>query len=63
LNAVCPYGFVYYFVDEKFVVDREFGYGKSLNNLEKCNIYKIRNDNLQMNVKCTHVTPRLKGYR
>jgi hypothetical protein len=25
LNAVCPDGFEYYFVDEEFVVDREFG--------------------------------------
>jgi hypothetical protein len=25
LNAVCPGGFEYYFVDEEFVVDREFG--------------------------------------
>jgi hypothetical protein len=24
LNAVCPDGFEYYFVDEEFVVDREF---------------------------------------
>jgi hypothetical protein len=25
LNAVCPDGFEYDFVDEEFVVDREFG--------------------------------------
>jgi hypothetical protein len=25
LNAVCPDGFEYYFVNEEFVVDREFG--------------------------------------
>jgi hypothetical protein len=25
LNAVCPDGFEYYFVDEEFVVGREFG--------------------------------------
>jgi hypothetical protein len=25
LNAECPDGFEYYFVDEEFVVDREFG--------------------------------------
>jgi hypothetical protein len=25
LNAVCPDRFEYYFVDEEFVVDREFG--------------------------------------
>jgi hypothetical protein len=25
LNAVCPDGFEYYFVDEEFVVDREYG--------------------------------------
>jgi hypothetical protein len=25
LNAVCPDGFEYYYVDEEFVVDREFG--------------------------------------
>jgi hypothetical protein len=25
LNAVCPDGFEYYFVDEQFVVNREFG--------------------------------------
>jgi hypothetical protein len=25
LNDVCPDGFEYYFVDEEFVVDREFG--------------------------------------
>jgi hypothetical protein len=25
LNAVCPDGFEYCFVDEEFVVDREFG--------------------------------------
>jgi hypothetical protein len=24
LNAVCPDGFEYYFVDKEFVVDREF---------------------------------------
>jgi hypothetical protein len=25
LNAACPDGFEYYFVDEEFVVDGEFG--------------------------------------
>jgi hypothetical protein len=25
LNAVCPDGLEYYFVDEEFVIDREFG--------------------------------------
>jgi hypothetical protein len=25
LNAVCPDGFEYYFVEEEFVVDKEFG--------------------------------------
>jgi hypothetical protein len=25
LNAICPDEFEYYFVDEEFVVDREFG--------------------------------------
>jgi hypothetical protein len=25
MNTVCPDGFEYYFVDEEFVVDREFG--------------------------------------
>jgi hypothetical protein len=30
LNAVCPDGYEYYFVDEEFVVDGEFGLAPEL---------------------------------
>jgi hypothetical protein len=36
LNAVCPDGFEYYFVDEEFVVDREFGLGAIYIKLLNC---------------------------